>query len=59
MTKFIGYAVDISGAALAGYELAAADREAAEQEALQYLEQHPVIEVWSDDHRRVARLVKK
>jgi hypothetical protein len=56
MTKFIGYAVDISGAALAGYELAAADREAAEQEALQYLEQHPV---WSDDHRRGARLVKK
>jgi hypothetical protein len=39
--------------------LAAADREAAEQEALQYLEQHPVIEVWSDDHRRGARLVKK
>lgn len=57
MTKFVAYAVDHSDAVLAGYELAAADREAAEQEARQYPEQHPVIEIWSGDHRRVARLV--
>jgi hypothetical protein len=58
-TKFIAYAVDLSGTALARYDLAATDAEAAEREAWQYLEQHPVIEVWSDDHRRVARLVRE
>jgi len=52
MTKFVAYAVDISGTALARYDLAASDVEAAEREAPQYLEQHPVIEVWSDDHRQ-------
>ena len=57
--KFIAFAVDLSGTALARYDLAAAEKEAAEQEARQYLEQHPVIEVWSDDRRRVARLVRK
>jgi hypothetical protein len=55
MTKFVGFAV---GAALARYDLAATEKEGAEQEALQYLEQHHVIEVWSD-HRRVARTVRK
>jgi putative methyltransferase (TIGR04325 family) len=59
MPKFIAIAVDISGAALARYDLAAIEKESAEQEARQYLEQHTVIEVWSDDHRRVARIVRK
>jgi hypothetical protein len=59
MTKFVAIAVDMNGTALARYELAATDAEAAESEARQYLEEHPVIEVWSSDHRRVARLVKK
>ncbi|MET3838740.1 hypothetical protein [Bradyrhizobium sp. OAE829] len=59
MTKFTAYAVDLNGTALARYDLAAPDKESAEREARQYLEQHPVIEVWSDDHRRVARLVRK
>jgi len=55
MPKFIAYAVDISGTALARY---CTDKEAAERESQQYLE-HPVIEVWFDDHRRVARIVRK
>jgi hypothetical protein len=56
--KFIAFAVDTAGTALMRYDLAATDAEAAEREARQYLEQHRVIEVWSEDHRRVARLVK-
>ena len=56
--KFIAFAVDLSGTALARYDLATTEKQAAEQEARQYLEQHPVIEVWSDDRRRVARLVR-
>jgi hypothetical protein len=59
MRSFIAYAVDLSGTALARYDLAAIEKESAEQEARQYLDIHPVIEVWSDDHRRVARLVRK
>jgi hypothetical protein len=41
------------------YDLAATDKESAELEASQYLERHPVIEVWSDDQRRVARIKKQ
>jgi hypothetical protein len=37
--------VDISGTALARYDLATTDEQAAEQEARQYLERHQVIEV--------------
>jgi hypothetical protein len=59
VAKFAAFAVDINGTALARYDLAATEKESAEQEARQYLEQHPVIEVWSDDHRRVARLVRE
>jgi hypothetical protein len=44
---------------LARYDLTATEKESAEQEARQYLERHQVIEVWSNDHRRVARLVRK
>jgi hypothetical protein len=29
------------------------------KKARQYLERHRIIEVWSDDHRRVARIVSK
>lgn len=54
MPKFIAYAVDISGTALARYDLAATDEESAEHET----RQHRVIEVWSDDFRRIARLVR-
>jgi hypothetical protein len=56
MTRYIAFAVDTSGAALARYDLRATDQESAEQEAKQYLAQHPAIEVWPDDHRRVSRL---
>jgi hypothetical protein len=42
MTKFVAYAVDLSGTALVRYDLAAADADAAEREARQYLEDHPV-----------------
>lgn len=59
MPKFIAYAVDLSGVAMARYDLAATEQESAEREAVQYLDYHPVIEVWSDEHRRVARLVRK
>jgi hypothetical protein len=50
MSKFTAFAVDINGTALARYDLAT---------ARQYLEQHPVIEIWSADHRRVARIKKQ
>jgi hypothetical protein len=59
MTKFVAFAIDINGTALARYDLTAADAESAGQEAQQYLQQHQVIEVWSDDHRRVARIVSR
>jgi hypothetical protein len=59
MAKVAAFAVDINGTALARYDLATTDEQAAEQEARQYLERHQVIEVWSNDHRRVARLVRK
>jgi hypothetical protein len=55
MTKFVAYAVDLSGTALARYDLAAADAEAAERETRQYLEEHPWIEVWGSDHRVVSQ----
>jgi hypothetical protein len=59
MTKFIAFAVDAFGTPLARYDLAASEAEAAEQEARQYLDRYQTIEVWSDDHRRVARIVRK
>jgi hypothetical protein len=58
MPRFTTFAVDINGTALARYDLAATEKESAEQEARQYLERHPVIEVWSGDHRRIARIVR-
>jgi hypothetical protein len=45
MPKFIAFAVDISGAALARYDLAATEKESAGREARRYLEKHNVIEV--------------
>jgi hypothetical protein len=59
MIKFIAFAVDMSGTPEARYDLAAGEEDAAAREARQYLERHTVIEVWSDDHRRVARSVRK
>jgi hypothetical protein len=58
MPRFTAFAVDINGTALARYDLAAIEKETAEQEARQYLEHHQVIEVWSHDHRRVARIIQ-
>jgi hypothetical protein len=59
MTKFIAFAVDAFGTVITRYDLAASEAEAAEQEARQYLVRHRIVEVWSDDHRRVARIVRK
>jgi hypothetical protein len=56
--RFIAFAVDISGAALARYDLVVTEK-AVEKEARLYLEQHHAIEIWSDGHRRVARIVRK
>ena len=43
--KYIAFAVDISGAALARYELAAEDEVTAIEEAWRHLRNHPVIEM--------------
>jgi hypothetical protein len=59
MAQYFAFAVDLDGTALARYDLTATDEEAAGQEARRHLQQHPVIEVWSDDHRRIARVVRK
>jgi hypothetical protein len=59
MTKYVALEVDLSGTALARYDLAATDAETAKQEARQYLERHRVLEIWSDDHRCVARITRK
>ena len=40
MTKFIAFAVNVSGTPEARYDLIADDAEAATQEARQYLERH-------------------
>ena len=49
--RFTAFAVDINGTELVRHDLAATEEEAAGQEARQYLEQRPVIELWSSDHR--------
>ncbi|MET3837975.1 hypothetical protein [Bradyrhizobium sp. OAE829] len=54
MRKFIAYAVDLSGVAL----LADTGSQTAEREVRQYLENNPAIEIWSHDHRCIARLVR-
>ena len=59
MTHFIAFAVDIYGRPEARYDLAATDGEAAVKEARRYLDVHRMIEVWSEDHRRVARIIRK
>jgi hypothetical protein len=59
MTRFIAFAVDAFGTVLTRYDLAANEAETAEQEAGQYLVRHRIIEVWSHDHRRVARIVRQ
>jgi hypothetical protein len=58
-SKFIAFAVDMSGRPEARYDLVASEEEAATQKARQYLDRHQTIEVWSDDHRRVARIVRQ
>ena len=59
MTKFIAFAVDMSGTPEARYDLVADDADAAVQEARQYLDRHQTIEVWSTDHWRVVRIVRQ
>lgn len=56
---YFAFAVDLSGVAQASYQLVAEDDAAAAKEGRQYLEEHPVIEVWSPDYRRVARMVRE
>lgn len=48
MTKFIAFAIDINETALARYDLAATEADAAEREARQYLEDYPAIEIAID-----------
>ncbi|MBR0901210.1 hypothetical protein [Bradyrhizobium liaoningense] len=55
---FYAFAVDIYGTTQAQYTLAAKSPDAAEVEAKRLLQEHPVIEVWSDERRRVARLTR-
>jgi hypothetical protein len=59
MTNFIAFAVDMSGAPEARYDLIADEAEDAAQEARQYLARHRFVEVWPDHHRRVARMVRQ
>jgi hypothetical protein len=59
MTRFYAFALDVYGTVQAHYTLAAKDDpEAAKSEAERHLQQHEVIEVWSEDRRRIARLVR-
>lgn len=55
---FYAFAVDIHGTVQAHYTLAAKSAHAAAEEGQRLLREHAVIEIWSDDRRRVARLVK-
>ncbi|PSO19775.1 hypothetical protein C7G41_35255 [Bradyrhizobium sp. MOS002] len=57
-TTFYALAVDIDGVVHAHYTLAAKDPEAAKEEARRHLAAHEFIEVWTDDRRRLARLVR-
>jgi hypothetical protein len=54
--SYRAYHVDLTGVALASYDLLASDDEAAKLEARQYLSLHSSIEVW-EGPRWVARLV--
>ncbi|MCK1287089.1 hypothetical protein IVB41_24580 [Bradyrhizobium sp. 44] len=58
MTRFYAFAVDIYGTVEAHYTLAAENAEAAKREAERHLQQREAIEVWSEDRRRIARLVR-
>jgi hypothetical protein len=50
--------LDIYGPVHAHYTLASKDADAAKREAERHLQQYEVIEVWTDDRRRIARLVR-
>ncbi|MCK1406802.1 hypothetical protein [Bradyrhizobium sp. 76] len=52
MMWFYAFAVDIYSTVQAQYTLAAKDPEAARREAERHLQQHELIEVWSEDRRR-------
>ncbi|WP_024516210.1 hypothetical protein [Bradyrhizobium sp. Tv2a-2] len=57
MTRYIAYAVDVSGIANATYELQCANDEDAEDRVRELLEAHQTIELW-EGVRRVARLTR-
>lgn len=56
--RYLACHVDLSGVALATYELNCADDEEAKVEAKKLLGRHPTIELW-DGPRRVARFVRQ
>lgn len=58
-TIFYAFAVDIYGVVHAHYTLAVKDPEAANEEARRHLAKHDLIEVWTDDRRRIGRLVRE
>jgi hypothetical protein len=58
-TIYYAFAVDIHGVVDAHYTLAAKDPEQANEEARRHLAKHDVIEVWTDDRRRIGRLVRE
>jgi hypothetical protein len=57
-TQYFAYHVDLSGVALASYQLRAADDEGAASEARWLLKLHPSLEVWQGA-RFVVRLVRE
>jgi hypothetical protein len=56
---YYAFAVDVHGTVHAHYTLAAKSSDAAQTEARRLLEQHRVIEIWSDDRRRIACLARE
>ena len=56
--RYVVHAVDLTGVALATYELESADEEDAKRRAATFLEAHPVVELWKGA-RRVARLTRE
>jgi hypothetical protein len=55
--RYVVHATDLSGVALAAYEIEAGCDDDARRRAEIYLEAHPSIEIW-DGVRRVARLTR-
>lgn len=56
-SRYFAYYINLSGTALASYELQAADDARATAEARRYLRLHPTLEIWHGA-RWVARMVR-